>query len=214
MGTRVRATERRARRSAAKRGTGTYNAFYREFGTRTVKTLRTSIITDPPDGRIPALTPAAAEVKRRRLEASRVREPRRSRASGSVPGVSDRRAADAAVFLQQQLPDRADRRAVLVHAEMIHDARIIHLDGRPHPAGEYQALARVTRLGAGKATRWSSTPRISTTAAASMATPAATSAGTAICTLSSASVSSTPIRCCISSRSTIRPRSRGHGKAN
>ena len=38
-------------------GTGTYNTFYREFGTRTVKTLRTSIVTDPPDGRIPALTP-------------------------------------------------------------------------------------------------------------------------------------------------------------
>src|SRR4029453_9882870 len=49
-------------------GIGTYNTFFREFGTRTVKTLRTSIITDPPDGRIPALTPAAAEGKRRRLE--------------------------------------------------------------------------------------------------------------------------------------------------
>ena len=30
-------------------GTGTYNTFFREFGTRTVKTLRTSIVTDPPD---------------------------------------------------------------------------------------------------------------------------------------------------------------------
>ena len=49
-------------------GTGTYNTFYREFGTSTVKTRRTSIITEPADGRIPALTPAAAEVKRRRLE--------------------------------------------------------------------------------------------------------------------------------------------------
>src|SRR5690349_755693 len=47
-------------------GIGTYNTFFREFGTRTVKTLRTSIITEPADGRIPALTPAAAEVKRRR----------------------------------------------------------------------------------------------------------------------------------------------------
>src|SRR5439155_26112142 len=35
-------------------GTGTYNTFFREFGSRTVKTLRTSIVTDPPDGRIPA----------------------------------------------------------------------------------------------------------------------------------------------------------------
>ena len=42
-------------------GTGTYNTFYREFGTRTVKTLRTSIVTHPPDGRIPPLTPAGKE---------------------------------------------------------------------------------------------------------------------------------------------------------
>ena len=50
-------------------GTGTYNTFYREFGTRTVKTLRTSIVTDPADGRIPALTPAAADAKRQRVDA-------------------------------------------------------------------------------------------------------------------------------------------------
>src|SRR6267142_4196840 len=49
-------------------GTGTYNTVFREFGSRTVKTLRTSIVTDPSDGRIPALTPAAAGVKRRRLD--------------------------------------------------------------------------------------------------------------------------------------------------
>src|SRR5712691_10041907 len=50
-------------------GAGTYNTFFREFGSRTVKTLRTSIVTDPPDGRIPALTPEAAAVKHRRVEA-------------------------------------------------------------------------------------------------------------------------------------------------
>src|SRR5712671_7925015 len=49
-------------------GTGTYNTIFREFGSRTFKTLRTSIITDPPDGRIPALTPAAADAKRRRVD--------------------------------------------------------------------------------------------------------------------------------------------------
>ena len=49
-------------------GTGTYNTVYREFGTRIVKTRRTSIIFEPADGRIPGLTPAAAEIKRRRLE--------------------------------------------------------------------------------------------------------------------------------------------------
>ena len=93
----------------ATRGTGTYNGFYREWGTRVVKTLRTSIVTEPPDGRIPALTPAAAEVKRQRLERLQtLRESRRSRAAGPLPRLPHGRTAAAAVFLQQQLPDRAD----------------------------------------------------------------------------------------------------------
>jgi hypothetical protein len=92
-------------------GTGTYNMVYREWGTRTLKTLRTSIITEPADGRIPALTPAAAEVKRRRLEGlKKFENPEDLGPSGSMPGVSHRGAADAAVFVQQQLSDRADRR--------------------------------------------------------------------------------------------------------
>src|SRR5689334_20531788 len=51
---------------ARSKGTGTYNAFFREWGTRVVKTLRTSIVTDPPDGRIPALTPQAEANRRER----------------------------------------------------------------------------------------------------------------------------------------------------
>ena len=130
----------RGRREAT--GTGTYNTFYREFGTRTVKTLRTSIITDPPDGRIPALTPAAAEIKRRRLEACRSRE------NPEDLGLQDQCLA----FLTAgppMLPYSYNsnyqivqtRDAVLVHAEMIHDARIIHLDGRPHLPPSDQAVA-------------------------------------------------------------------------
>jgi hypothetical protein len=114
-------------------GTGTYNAFYREYGTRVVKTLRTSIITDPADGRIPALTPAAAEIKRQRLEGLKKFE------NPEDLGLQDRCLA----FLtagppmlpysynsNYQIVQTTD--AVVVHAEMIHDTRIIHLDGRPH----------------------------------------------------------------------------------
>src|SRR5690349_16971835 len=36
-----------------------YNDFWWDRGTSVVKTLRTSLITDPPDGHIPALTPLA-----------------------------------------------------------------------------------------------------------------------------------------------------------
>lgn len=114
-------------------GTGTYNTFFREFGTRTVKTLRTSIITDPPDGRIPALTPAAAEIKRRRLERLKKAE------NPEDLGLQDQ----CLTFLTSgppllpysynsnyQIVQTND--VIVVHAEMIHDARIIHLDGRPH----------------------------------------------------------------------------------
>jgi hypothetical protein len=123
--------------AAKSTGTGTYNTVYREFGSRTVKTLRTSITTDPPDGRIPSLTPAAADLKRRRVEAMKIGE------NAEDTGLQDRCLA----FLtagppmlpysynsNYQIMQTKD--AFVVHAEMIHDARIIHLDGRPHlPSG-------------------------------------------------------------------------------
>ena len=46
---------------------------------------------------------------------------------------------------------------------MIHDARVIHLDGRPHPFPKKSDTGRVIRSAAG--TPWWSTPRTSTTAA-------------------------------------------------
>jgi hypothetical protein len=113
--------------------TGTYNVFFREFGTRIVKTLRTSIVTDPPDGRIPALTPAAADVKRRRLEG--LKNP----ASAQETGLQDRCIAMVTTGppmlpysynSNYQIVQTTD--ALIVHVEMIHDTRIIHLDGRPH----------------------------------------------------------------------------------
>ena len=120
--------------SRTRRGIGTFNTVYREFGTRAVKTLRTSIITDPPDGRIPALTPAAARTKRRRIERQR-----------SMENPEDLALQDRCVAFSTAGPPMLPysynsnyqivqtRDAVVVHAEMIHDARVIHLDGRPNP---------------------------------------------------------------------------------
>jgi len=126
--------------AAARTGTGTYNTFYREYGTRTVKTLRTSIITEPADGRIPALTPVAADVKRRRLDGLKRFE------NPEELGLQDQCLA----FLtagppmlpysynsNYQIVQTHD--AVLVHAEMNHDARIIHLDGRPHASSRIRS---------------------------------------------------------------------------
>jgi hypothetical protein len=114
-------------------GVGTYNKEFFEFGSHVVKTLRTSIVTDPADGRIPALTPAAAAAKSRRME--RLRNPH------SAPdfGLQDR----CLVFVTAgppMLPYRYNSNyrivqtadTLAVNVEMIHDTRIIPLDGRPH----------------------------------------------------------------------------------
>ncbi len=125
---------------AARTGTGTYNTFYREFGTTTVKTRRTSIVVDPPDGRIPALTPAAAEIRRQRLARIRAQE------NPEDLGLQDQCLAFVTAG-PPLLPYTYNSNyqivvtpgAVVVHAEMIHDARIIHTDGRPHlPPGVRQ----------------------------------------------------------------------------
>ena len=119
--------------AAKRRGTGTYNTFYREYGTRVVSTLRTSIITDPPDGRIPPLTPLADEVRRRRIERQRRFE------NPEELGLQDRCLA----FLTSGpplLPYTYNSNyqfiqtndAFVIHAEMIHETRIVHLDGRGH----------------------------------------------------------------------------------
>jgi hypothetical protein len=119
--------------AAKSTGTGTYNTFFREFGSRTVKTLRTSIVTDPPDGRIPVLTPAAAEIKRQRLEAQKNPD------GAEDMGLQDRCLAFSTAGppmlpysynSNYQIVQTSD--AIVVYAEMLHDARIIHMDGRPH----------------------------------------------------------------------------------
>ncbi|MGD1094635.1 MAG: hypothetical protein ABSB35_21915 [Bryobacteraceae bacterium] len=117
----------------ASKSVGTYNVAFREFGTRVVKTLRTSIITDPPDGRIPALTPAAAAVKRHRQEL--LRHP---------GGSTDLGLQDQCIVFPTAVPPMLPysynsnyqiiqtRDELIVHVEMIHDTRVIPLDGRPH----------------------------------------------------------------------------------
>src|SRR5207253_3399721 len=83
------------------------------------------------------LTPAAAEIKRRRVE--RLKNPE----GAEDLGLQDQCLAFATAG-PPMLPYSynsnyqivATHDALVVHAEMIHDARIIHLDGRPHlPAG-------------------------------------------------------------------------------
>jgi hypothetical protein len=98
-----------------------------------MKTLRTSIITDPPDGRIPALTLAAAAEKRRRQEV--LRHPVSAKNLGlqdqclifvtAVPPMTPYSYNSNYQFIQT-------KDELMIQVEMIHDTRIIALNGRPH----------------------------------------------------------------------------------
>jgi len=92
---------------------------------------RTSLITDPPDGRLPALT---AEAQKRRASAAAARErlpegpEDRSLSERCITFGAPRLGAGYNSYYQiVQSPD-----SVAIVMETIHDARVIPLDGRPH----------------------------------------------------------------------------------
>ena len=112
---------------------GTYNDAFWEIGSKPVKTLRTSMVIDPPDGKIPALTPAAAEKRKRRVE--RILHP---------DGPEDLGLGDQCLMFSTGTPPMLPynynsnyritqtKDHVAIYVEMIHDTRIIPLDGRKH----------------------------------------------------------------------------------
>ena len=112
---------------------GAYNDFWLDRGTTTVGTRRTSLIIDPPDGRIPTLTAAAAA----RTAARRAYRQEHPADSWEDRGLNDRcmfttglpmvpSAYNNNVHLFQT-PDH-----VVLLIEMTHTLRVIPLDGRPH----------------------------------------------------------------------------------
>ena len=121
-----------------------YNDFWWDRATTVVPTLRTSLIIDPPDGKVPPLTPDA------QTRATVERDHRPLRATGGFEGG---RGADSWLdrslwerCITQGLPRIAGRaynsnlkivqtpdHIALLH-EQVHEVRIIPLDGTPHLA--------------------------------------------------------------------------------
>ena len=118
-------------------GTGNYNQFW--LAGRDWHDRRTSLITDPPDGKLPKMTPEAeqrrqAEIADRRTHAFEDPEtfPAGERCVNfGVPKIG----AGYNSYLQiVQSPGY-----VTMMAEMAHDARIIPTDGRPHLASSLRS---------------------------------------------------------------------------
>jgi hypothetical protein len=122
---------------------GAYNELWFDRGTRVVPTRRTSLVVDPPDGKVPPLTRAAQAAV----------EAREKIASLPPKGPADLPPLVRCLVWQTvgppMIPSAYNNNYQIIQGpgyfailtEMIHDVRIIPLDGRPHlPANIRQWL--------------------------------------------------------------------------
>ena len=112
-----------------------YNNFWTDRGTRVAKTMRTSLVMDPPDGRVPPFTPEA----QKRFDAFRAEQ-----AKHPSDGPEDRLLTERCILFgaagPPMLPEPYNnnyeivqsRGMVAIAVEMNHETRIIPLDRRPH----------------------------------------------------------------------------------
>jgi hypothetical protein len=113
------------------------------------RNLRTSLIVDPPDGKIPALT---AEGQRRAAERAAARQGR-----GQYDAVENMPLGSRCIIMAGAGPPMLNAGYnsnyhivqapgyVMILVEMIHDARIVPLDGRPAPSGPVRQWMGVSR---------------------------------------------------------------------
>jgi hypothetical protein len=110
-------------------------AWWLDYGKTVIKTRRTSLIVDPPDGKIPPLT----EEGQKRLAARRAE----ARTRGPADSYENRGLFERCLTRgvpEGMLPGPYNNNLqvlqapgfVVLFTEMIHDARVIPMDGRPH----------------------------------------------------------------------------------
>jgi hypothetical protein len=126
-----------------------YNAFWWDSGTKVLRNMRTSIITDPPDGRIPPLTPRRQAQLQEQALAVKVRCERPGCAianSGQLSPADKPEDLDVMTrcisfgTVVPMLPSAYNNDyqivqgpgVVAIDTEMVHDVRRIPTDGSPH----------------------------------------------------------------------------------
>ena len=123
---------------------GNYNTFWFDRGTSVIETMRTSLVVVPPDGRIPALTPAAERARVAMSEARKGTGPHEPTPGGWVDDLGPNGLQVRCVTgfnsgppmtpggynNNVQIFQTAD--TVVLYNEMNHNPRVVPLDGRPH----------------------------------------------------------------------------------
>jgi hypothetical protein len=120
---------------------GFYNNFWLDGGTKPVASRRTSLVVDPPNGRVPPLTPAAQ---------TRTEERRAYLKQHPADGPEDRSSSDRCIVgfnagpplspggYNQNMQVVQTRDHVILVTEMVHTARIVPLDGRPQLSNSFR----------------------------------------------------------------------------
>ena len=123
---------------------GNYNTFWFDRGDSVIGTRRTALVIDPPDGRIPALTPEAERRRAAMTEARKNTGPHEPTPGGWVDDLgpnglqvrcitgfnSGPPMTPGAYNNNVQVLQTPD--AVVLLNEMNHNVRVVPLDGRPH----------------------------------------------------------------------------------
>ena len=131
----IRLWEREARTAVAGENVGAYNNFWMDQGTRVIETLRTSLITDPRNGRLPELTEEGDARAQIPLGSFRVEFPESytdlSTYDRCIQGFNAGPPITPGGYNQNVQIFQTPRRLVLL-TEMVHTVRVIPLDGQPH----------------------------------------------------------------------------------
>ena len=116
-------------------GVGGYNQFWWDYGTKVIGTRRTSLVVDPPDGKVPPMTPAGQKRAAARLAAF---------TRPNADGPEDRTLAERCILGFNAGPPMAPSaynnnvqifqtpQHVVLLNEMVNDSRVVPLDGRAH----------------------------------------------------------------------------------
>ncbi len=137
-----KAADNRVDRPPREGDPGTYNQAWFDRGTKVVPTRQTSLIVDPPDGRLPPLTDGG---RKRDEERFKRLGPSATGSSGNGPFDTYEDISVVTRCIIRGLPNAMFPGAynnnyqilqtpgqVVLFSEMLHDARVIPLDGRPH----------------------------------------------------------------------------------